>query len=77
MDVEGVLTTDVAPQLSAGLQEGLRLDIAHGAADFVDHHVIAGLGDIQHPRLDLIGDVRDHLDALTEVIASALLGDDR
>ena len=33
-----------------------------------------GLG--AHPRLDLVGDVRDDLDGVAEVLAAALLGDD-
>ena len=33
-------------------------------------------GDLAHGVLDLVGDVRDDLDGLAEVVAAALLGDD-
>jgi hypothetical protein len=48
-----------------GLQERQRLDVADGAADFGDDHVdvIGSLG--AHAVLDLVGDVRDDLHALS------------
>ena len=36
-----------------------------------------GLGDQRDPLLDLVGDVRDHLDGAAEVVAAALAADDR
>ena len=77
-----VLAADVVADLARRLQERLRLDVADGAADLGDHHVgpVAvgvGLGHRQDAALDLVGDVRDHLDGVAEVFAAALLGDDR
>jgi hypothetical protein len=63
-------------ELPDGLEEGQRLDVADGAADLDDGHVDA-VGGLAHARLDLVGDVRDHLHRGAEVLAAALLGDDR
>ena len=77
LDVEGVVAADVVADLTGRLQEGLRLDVADGAADLVDDDVVARLGHAEHALLDLVGDVRDDLHALAQVVAAALLGDDR
>ena len=54
------------------------LDVADGAADLGDDEVELPLGCIGHdPALDFVGDVRDHLDRLPEIIAPAFLVDDR
>mmetsp|Transcript_41611 Transcript_41611/g.97732 ORF Transcript_41611/g.97732 Transcript_41611/m.97732 type:complete len:614 (-) Transcript_41611:2309-4150(-) len=58
--------------LAHGFQEGQGLDVAHGAADLHDGHVDA-LGTALDVFLDLVGDVRDHLDGLAEVVAAAFL----
>jgi hypothetical protein len=63
-------------ELADGLEEGQRLDVADGAADLDDGHVGA-LGGLSDARLDLVGDVRNHLHRRAEVLAAALLGDDR
>ena len=61
--------------LADGFQEGLALDVAHGAADFHqdDIHI---LGYLFHGALDFIRDVRDHLHGLAQVVAAALFLDD-
>jgi hypothetical protein len=79
---EDVLPAQVVADLAGRLQKGLRLDIAYGAADFGDDDVWAVAvsvrqGHGQDAPLDLVGDVRDDLDGVTEVFAAALLGDDR
>ena len=79
---EAVLPADLVAHLTRGLQERQRLDIAYGAADFGDHHIgtVAvgiGFGHRQNAALDLVGDVRDDLDGVAEVLAAALLGDHR
>ena len=57
-------------------RNGRRLDVADGAADLDDHDVgVLGLGERADAVLDLVGDVRDDLDGLAEVLAAALLGD--
>ena len=69
---------DVLADLAGGFEERLRLDVAHGAADFGDDDVrgVLALGGKPHAPLDLIGDVRDDLDGVAEVFAAAFLGDD-
>jgi hypothetical protein len=75
MDEDRVLATDLLAELTNGLEERQRLDVADRAADFHDHNVVLRR-DALHRRLDLVGDVRDHLHRGPEVLASALLGDD-
>ena len=61
--------------LTDGLKEGCRLDVADGAADFLNHEV--DLVFILHDTaFDLVGDMRHHLDGLAEVVAMAFLVDD-
>ena len=61
--------------LADGFQERQRFDIAHGAADFDDHHVHVRRHLLQRG-LDLIGDVRNHLHGLAQIVAAPLAGDD-
>ena len=78
VDVQHVRPPDVLAHLADGLEERQRLDVADGAADLDDHDVrIAVAGDAADALLDLVGDVRDDLDRAAEVVAAALLGDDR
>ncbi len=71
------LRAEVGVELADRLEERQRLDVADRAADLGDHEVDRlGLGDDQDPLLDLVGDVRDHLDGAAEVVAAALLLDD-
>ena len=82
MQVEAVVAADLVPDLPDRLQKRQRLDVADGAADLGDDHVrraavVVGLGHRPDPGLDLVGDVRDDLDGVAEVLAAALLGDDR
>ena len=68
------------PQFPAGLPHGLhkgqRLDIAHAAADFGDHHVVvAGVAQPEEVGLNLVGDVGDHLHGFAQEVAAALFGD--
>src|SRR5207302_1390189 len=55
--------------------ERQRLDIAYRAADLGDHDVVVG-GEPADGALDLVGDVRDHLDRRAQVLAAPFLGDD-
>ena len=69
---------DVLAHLADRLEERQALDVADGAADLDDDDVrVALAGDAADPLLDLVGDVRDDLDRAAEVVAAALLGDDR
>ena len=78
VDVQHVGPPDVLAHLADGLEERQRLDVADGPADLHDDDVrVAVAGDAGDPLLDLVGDVRDDLDGAAEVVAAALLGDDR
>src|SRR5699024_5282163 len=75
---EDVVAAHVLAHLPGGLEEGLGLDVTDGAADLGDDHVrpwpfAAGLG--AHPALDLVGDVRDHLHRVAQVLPATFLGD--
>ena len=77
---EAVLAADVVADLAGGLEERQRFDVADGAADLGDDHVgthAVGvrLGHDPDARLDLVGDVRDDLHGVAQVLAAPLLGD--
>jgi len=59
-------------ELADRLEEGERLDIAHRAADLAEHEIHLILADADEV-LDFVGNMRDHLDRLAEVIAAPLL----
>jgi hypothetical protein len=59
-------------ELADRLEERQPLDVADRAADLAEHEVDLVLADADEV-LDLVGDVRDHLDRLAEVVAAALL----
>ncbi len=78
VDVQDVGPPDVLAHLADGFEERQRFDVADGPADLDDDDVgVAIAGDAADPLLDLVGDVRDDLDGAAEVVAAALLGDDR
>ena len=52
-------------------RNGRRFDVAYGAADFDDDD-IHSIGDFAKRGFDFIGDVRNHLHGLAEIIAAAL-----
>ena len=73
VDVEGVVAAHIPAHLADGLQEGLALDVADGAADLRDDDVRVAV--LAHPvdeALDLVGDVGDGLDGLAQIPALAL-----
>ena len=76
VDEEGVLA-ELPFELAHSLEERRRLDVADGSADFSDHEVIvAGVAEDLDVALDFVGDVRDDLHGLSEIVAAALLVDD-
>jgi hypothetical protein len=75
VDEDGVVAAEVLAHLANGFQEGQRFDVADRAADLNDRYFAIG-SDLAHRIFDLVGDVRDDLDGLPEVVAAALLGDD-
>src|SRR6266511_1775944 len=72
---QSVFAAQLLAHLADGFEEGKRLDVAHGAADLADDDVDI-VRDLLHRRLDLVGDVRNDLHGLAEIVAAALLGDD-
>ena len=77
MDEHAVLAAHVQRHLADRLEERQALDVAHGAADFGDHHVGLGVAEVPDHLLDLVGDVRDHLHGLAEKFTATLLVDHR
>ena len=78
VDEHAAAAADVDGELPDRLQERQRLDVAHRAADLGDHDVdVLALRDQLHAVLDLVRDVRDDLDGAAQVVAPALLADDR
>ena len=72
------VAADLVAQLPDRLEERQGLDVADRAADLHDLHVrLLRLGKRQDARLDLVGDVRDDLHGLAEVVAPTLLGQHR
>ncbi len=71
----GVVRAQLEAELAHGFEKGERFNVAHGAADFCDGHVHGVIG--AHTRaaldvfLDFVGDVRDDLDGLAQVVATA------
>ena len=78
MNDDGIVMSHLVLELPDRFQEGLALDIAHGAAGLDDGnmHVLGGVIPIE-PALDLIGNMRNDLYGPAAVIASAFLLQDR
>lgn len=76
VDDEDVVPADLVADLADGLQERQRLDVADRAADLRDDDVHVVGGHAADAVLDLVGDVRDDLDGVAQVLAAPLLGDD-
>src|SRR4029453_12428000 len=74
--IDAVIAPGVFLELADRFQEGQPLDVADGAPDLDDDDVGVA-GDLADGRLDLVGDVRDDLDGPAEIVAAALLLDDR
>ena len=78
VDEHAAPAPDLDRELADRLEERKRLDVADGAADLGDDHVrVARLRDQRDALLDLVGDVRNHLDRAAQVVAAALAADDR
>ena len=70
-----IVAADVLPELPDRLEERQALDVADRAAD-LDEHDVHVAGAAADRVLDLVGDVRNHLDGAAEIVAAALLLDD-
>jgi hypothetical protein len=79
---EDILSTQLVAHLASRFDERLALDVSDRAADLRDDHIgarrsVCRLFGLQpHAPLDLVGDMRDDLDRVSEVLSPALLGDD-
>ena len=77
MDIEGIGSAHLQSHLTDGLDEGLALHIADGAADLGDDHI--RIGALPYPinkMLDLVGDMGNGLHGAAQIFAPTLLGDD-
>ena len=72
MDKGHVPVWPLRRHLADGLQEGLGLDVTHGAADLADDHVHVLSGHGVDALFDLIGDVGDDLHGGAQVVAPPL-----
>ncbi len=76
VQVEHVVAAELVAELADGLEERQALDVADRAADLDEHDVDVARGrDAEDAVLDLVRDVRDHLDGRAEVLALALAPD--
>ncbi len=75
VDVDGVVARQFVAELPDRLQKRQALDIADRAAD-LDHDEVVALVAVADEVLDRVGDVRNHLDGRTEIVAAPLLGQD-
>ena len=77
MDEAAVVAALLQAHLPDGLQEGLALDVAGGAADLGNDHIGPGGGShVVDVALDLVGDVGDDLDGLAQIGTLTLLVQD-
>ena len=78
VDVARIGDAHVLAHLADRLEKREALDVADRAADLGDHHVDGFVvAELANPCLDLVGDVRDHLDGCAQIVAAPLLADDR
>ena len=78
VQVEHVLGTDFTAELPDRLEERQRLDVAHRPADLADHDIRRRRDRARaNARLDLVRDVRDHLNRRAEEFALAFLAQHR
>ena len=75
VDVADVVAADQVAELADRFEEREDLDVADGAADLGDDDVDVVAGDPFDAALDLVGDVRDDLHGLAEVVAAAFGGE--
>ena len=69
-----VFRAEFQAHLADRFQKGKRLDVADGPADFDDDDVDA-FGNFLDGGFDFVGDVRNHLDGLAEIIAAAFFAE--
>src|SRR3989442_140354 len=78
MNEHSILAPFFVAHLTNRFEERQRFDVAHRAANFDNHHVCFAVNrDRANPFLNFIGDVRNNLNRLAEIIAAALFLDYR
>src|SRR6185437_10576717 len=75
MDEYSILASDLLAELAHRFEERLRFDVTDRSAN-LDYHNVVVWCKAFHRGLDLVRDVRNHLDRGAEVFTSPLLGDD-
>ena len=76
VDENRIFSPELQAHLANGLEKRQRLDVSHGAANLDDHYIDV-VRHLAKCRLDLVGNVRNHLHGLAQKIAAALLREDR
>ncbi len=74
MHVDAVAAAKLYAELTNGLQEGQRLDVAHRPSD-LDHADVGAVGAQLDAPLDFVRDVRNDLNRRAQIIAAPLLRD--
>src|SRR5918999_2168550 len=78
VDEHAALAAELGVELAKGLEERQRLDVPDRSPDLGDDYVdVRRFGHQPDAVLDLVRDVRDHLDGATEVVAAPLAPDHR
>ena len=72
---DDVFRAELEAHLADGFEEWERFDVADGTADF-DQDDVHTFGNFAEGGFNFIGDVRDDLDGLAQIIATAFFGDD-
>src|SRR5215470_1159246 len=73
---QGIFAAEFQAHLADGFEERQRFNVADGSADFYDDHIDVG-GNLLDDVLDFVGDVRNHLHRLAQIVAAPLLGQNR
>jgi len=74
MDKENILASEFVSKLACRLNEREALDVADGTAEFGDDDVGCGIfGRLEpHPSFDFVGDVRNDLNRIPEVLPTSI-----
>src|SRR5690348_9057335 len=76
MRENNIFGAEFESHLANRFEKRQRFDVADCAANF-DEHNIDTFGDLAECSLDFVGDLRNHLHGLAEIIPAPFLGDDR
>ncbi len=71
MHIDGVAARQFVAELANRFEEGHRLDVADGSADFAQNEIVIVIA-FEDELLDLVGNVRDHLHRGAQIVATTL-----